>query len=90
MFRTIVLPLIKPSALSVWVLLLVFSVRDVNEAVILSGPNSRPLSVLAFGYMGQGYINAVAVVGFMLTLVIILGIVLSRYILGAKLDTDRL
>lgn len=87
---SVVIPLVKPAVLSVWVLLMIFATRDVNEAVIISGPDSRPLSVLAWGYLQQGMMNSVAVIGVTLSLVIIIGIVAARFLLGAKLDTKKL
>ena len=54
---TVTLPLLRPALLSAWSLLFVFATREVNEAVILSGPKSRPLAVLAWNYVEQGSIR---------------------------------
>ena len=59
---TVTFPLLRPALLSAWTLLFVFATREVNEAVILSGPRSRPLSVLAWNYVEQGSIRNAAVV----------------------------
>jgi iron(III) transport system permease protein len=88
--RTITFPLIKPSVLSVWTLLLIFAARDVNEAVIISGTNSRPLAVLAWSYVEDGKLNEVAVIGLLLTALILAGVLGARYLLGAKLDVGKL
>jgi len=82
--------LLKPALLSAWILLFVFSTREVNEAVILSGPRSRPLAVLAWNYVEQGSIRNAAVVGLFLTLVMIAGIVFARIVLRTKLDSSNL
>lgn len=87
---TVTFPLLRPSLLSAWTLLFVFATREVNEAVILSGPKSRPLSVLAWNYVEQGSIRNAAVVGLFLTLVMAVGILFARFVLRAKLDSSNL
>lgn len=87
---TITFPLLKPALLSAWILLFVFATREVNEAVILSGPRSRPLAVLAWNYVEQGSIRNAAVVGLFLTVVMIAGIVFARLVLRTKLDSSNL
>ncbi|GGH42398.1 ABC transporter permease [Microbacterium album] len=87
---TVTFPLLRPSLLSAWTLLFVFATREVNEAVILSGPKSRPLSVLAWNYVEQGSIRNAAVVGLFLTLVMAVGILFARFALRARLDSSNL
>ena len=87
---TVTLPLLRPALLSAWSLLFVFATREVNEAVILSGPKSRPLAVLAWNYVEQGSIRNAAVVGLFLTVVMALGILFARFVLRAKLDSSNL
>lgn len=87
---TITLPLLRPALLSAWSLLFVFATREVNEAVILSGPKSRPLAVLAWNYVEQGSIRNAAVVGLFLTIVMAVGILFARFVLRAKLDSSNL
>lgn len=87
---TVTFPLLRPSLLSAWTLLFVFATREVNEAVILSGPKSRPLSVLAWNYVEQGSIRNAAVVGLFLTVVMMIGILFARVVLRAKLDSSNL
>lgn len=87
---TITFPLLRPSLLSAWTLLFIFATREVNEAVILSGPTSRPLSVLAWNYMESGSIRNAAVVGLFLTIVMAIGILFTRYILRVRLDSSNL
>ena len=83
-------PLLRPALLSAWTLLFVFATREVNEAVILSGPTSRPLSVLAWNYMETGSIRNAAVVGLFLTIVMAVGILFARYVLRVRLDSSSL
>jgi iron(III) transport system permease protein len=87
---TVTLPLLRPALLSAWSLLFVFATREVNEAVILSGPKSRPLAVLAWNYVEQGSIRNAAVVGLFLTLVMAAGILFARFVLRAKFDSSNL
>lgn len=87
---TVTFPLLRPSLLSAWTLLFVFATREVNEAVILAGPKSRPLSVLAWNYVEQGSIRNAAVVGLILTIVMVIGILFARFVLRAKLDSSNL
>lgn len=87
---TVTLPLLRPALLSAWSLLFVFATREVNEAVILSGPKSRPLAVLAWNYVEQGSIRNAAVVGLFLTIVMAVGILFARFVLRAKLDSSNL
>jgi iron(III) transport system permease protein len=87
---SVTFPLLRPSLLSAWTLLFVFATREVNEAVILSGPKSRPLSVLAWNYVEQGSIRNAAVVGLFLTIVMAVGILFARFVLRAKLDSSNL
>ncbi len=87
---TVTFPLLRPALLSAWTLLFVFATREVNEAVILSGPKSRPLSVLAWNYVEQGSIRNAAVVGLFLTVVMVIGILFARFVLRAKLDSSNL
>ncbi|MRH27760.1 ABC transporter permease subunit [Microbacterium sp. SYP-A9085] len=90
MLFTVTFPLLRPSLLSAWTLLFVFATREVNEAVILSGPKSRPLSVLAWNYVEQGSLQQAAVVGLFLTVVMAVGILFARVVLRAKLDSSNL
>jgi len=90
MLFTVTFPLLRPSLLSAWTLLFVFATREVNEAVILSGPKSRPLSVLAWNYAEQGSLQQAAVVGLFLTVVMAVGILFARFVLRAKLDSSNL
>ncbi|KRA24284.1 hypothetical protein ASD65_07495 [Microbacterium sp. Root61] len=87
---TVTFPLLKPALLSAWTLLFVFATREVNEAVILSGPKSRPLAVLAWNYVEQGSVRNAAVVGLLLTIVMAIGILFARLVLRAKLDSSNL
>lgn len=88
--RTVSFPLVRPSLLSAWILLFVFSMREVNETVVIAGPNSRPLSVLAWDYVQAGSLREAAVVGLVLTLVMLAGVLVARFVLRVRLDSSQL
>jgi iron(III) transport system permease protein len=88
--RTITFPLVRPALMSAWILLFVFSMREVDEAVIIAGPNSRPLAVLAFSFIEAGAIRNSAVIGLLLTVVMLVGILIARVVFRVRLDSTRL
>jgi len=88
--RTVSFPLVRPSLLSAWILLFVFSMREVNETVLLAGPNSRPLAVLAWDDVQAGSLREAAVVGLVLTLVMLAGVLIARFALRVRLDSSNL
>ncbi|WP_324274221.1 ABC transporter permease [Blastococcus brunescens] len=88
--RTITFPLLRPSLMSAWILLYVFAMREVDEAVIIAGPNSRPLAVLAFSFIEAGAIRNSAVIGLLLTLVMLTGVLIARMVFRVRLDSSSL
>jgi iron(III) transport system permease protein len=88
--RTITFPLLRPSLLSAWILLFVFAMREVNETVIIAGPRSRPLSVLAYNFIEAGSIRNSAVVGLLLTVVMVAGVLIARIAFRVRLDSSNL
>ena len=87
---SVTMPIISPSLMSSWLLLFIFAAREVNETVIVAGPHSRPLSVLAWDYTDAGQITQAAVVGLLLTLVMVLGLVVARLVFRVRLDSEQL
>ncbi|WP_157814004.1 MULTISPECIES: iron ABC transporter permease [Microbacterium] len=87
---TVTMPLVAPSLMSAWVLLFIFSSREVNEAVIVAGPRSQPLSVLAWNYVENGSLNQAAVVGLLMSLVMLAGLILARYVFRVRLTSSQL
>ncbi|OMQ16681.1 hypothetical protein A7K94_0200845 [Modestobacter sp. VKM Ac-2676] len=88
--RTVTFPLVRPSLLSAWILLFVFAMREVDETVIIAGPNSRPLAVLAFSFIEAGAIRNAAVIGLLLTIVMVAGVLLARVVLRVRIDSSSL
>lgn len=78
-FRSIILPLIAPAAASVMVLTFMAAVRDVSTVVLLSTPDTTPLSVLVLQYTGAGSLESAAVVGVITSVIVIVVALLSRW-----------
>jgi iron(III) transport system permease protein len=81
---SIVMPLLRPSLFAAFVLIFVFSVREVNTAILLYSPSSLLLSVLAWNYIADGTVAQAAVVGMLQTIMMVAGIVLARVLLGVQ------
>jgi iron(III) transport system permease protein len=81
---SIVMPLLRPSLFAAFVLIFVFSVREVNTAILLYSPSSLLLSVLAWNYIADGTVAQAAVVGMLQTIMMVAGIVLARVLLGVR------
>jgi iron(III) transport system permease protein len=73
-FFKIVLPMIAPMLLSVFLLILVATLRDISTIVLLAGPGTRTLSLVMFEFAQSGRFESAAVIGVivaMLSLLII-------------------
>ncbi|WP_345751046.1 ABC transporter permease [Microbacterium rhizophilus] len=87
---TVTMPIVAPSLASSWVLLFIFSSREVNEAVIVAGPRSQPLSVLAWNYVEDGQLNQTAVVGLLMSLIMLAGLIISRFVFRVRINSSQL
>jgi iron(III) transport system permease protein len=87
---TVTVPLMRPAILSAWTLLFIFASREVNETVLLAGPSSRPLAVLAWNDIDASDPSAAAAVGILLTLIMAVGILLARVVFRTRLDSSNL
>ncbi|MGK9055034.1 ABC transporter permease [Neorhizobium petrolearium] len=81
---SILAPLIRPSVFSAFILIYVFTVREVNTSILLYSPSSLLLSVLSWNYQADGSLAQAAVVGMVQTVLMILGIILARLVLGVS------
>lgn len=57
------IPLLAPTATAVGMLTFIASVKDISTMVLLSTPETRPISILLLDYMTNGLIESGAVVG---------------------------
>lgn len=78
-FRHILLPLLSPTALTIGLIAFIGAVRDISTMVLLSNSETRPLSILMLEYSVGGEIERGAVIG-----VIVSGLILCAAILTRK------
>jgi iron(III) transport system permease protein len=72
-FRTffyIVLPLIRPTLISVAVIAFVAALREVGGLILLTTPGTRTMSVMLLDYLGDQRFEQAAVLGVVLTMII--------------------
>jgi iron(III) transport system permease protein len=81
----ITLPLIRPALLSAWVMVFIFSVREISAAILLTSSDNVVLSVLSYNYLDYGDVPKAAVVGLLQTVMLAIGIVLGRFIFRVRL-----
>ncbi len=72
--RRITWPLAKPAVSSAWIMIFIFTVREINTVIVLYAPQSRVLSIMTWDFVQDGRIASAAVVGILQTVLLILGI----------------
>lgn len=82
----ITLRLAKPALLSAWVMVFIFSVREISAAILLSSSDNVVLSVLSYNYLDYGDVPKAAVVGLLQTLMLIVGVLAGRLVFRVKLS----
>jgi iron(III) transport system permease protein len=87
---TIGAPLLRPSLVSAFLLIYVFTIREVNTAIMLYSPTSQVLSVLAWNYLSDGSLAQAAVVGLIQTLLMVIGLFIARFALGVSTSRSAL
>ncbi len=83
-FGKIVLPLMRPSIYSTWILLFVIFVREISAAVLLTNYNNRLFPVVIFEQWTEGYLNVMAAGALLLSLIMVAVIALFKW--GFKVD----
>lgn len=86
-FRSIIMPLISPAFVSVGIILFLLAIRDLVTVVLLYTPSSRVLSLLMFEYWFGGWPEKGAVIGLILTVVVILAAAFARW-LGSRMGGE--
>ncbi|MBD0843960.1 ABC transporter permease [Streptomyces sp. TRM68416] len=81
MMTTILLPLLRPSMAAGVIMVFLFTVREINTAILLYTPDTMLLSILSFNYAQQASLPAAAVVGLLETVLMIAWIVVMRALL---------
>jgi iron(III) transport system permease protein len=78
--------LIRPSVLSAWILVFIFSIREISAAIILASPSNKVLSVMSWDYLEFGNVQNAAIIGILQTVILMAGILVSRFLLRVKLS----
>jgi iron(III) transport system permease protein len=81
MVFTVLLPLMRPSIAAGVIMVFLFTVREINTAILLYTPDTMLLSILSFNYAQQASLPAAAVVGLLETALMIAWIVITRALL---------
>ena len=61
------LPLLAPTAVTIWLLAFASSIRDIGTSVLLYSPQSRPLSILMLEYSFSGELERGSAAGILIT-----------------------
>jgi iron(III) transport system permease protein len=64
-FRDIVLPLLKPSLVSLWTILFIFIFMEISLTIVLYSPNSLTLPILLWARMTSGFVPAACAIAVM-------------------------
>jgi iron(III) transport system permease protein len=83
----ITLPVIRPALLSAWVMVFIFSVREVSAAILLTSSDNVVLSVLSWNYLDYGDVQKAAVVGLLQTAILLAGVLVGRCVFRVRLQT---
>ncbi len=82
----ITLRLVRPALLSAWIMVFIFSVREVSAAILLTSSDNVVLSVLSWNYLDYGDVQKAAVVGLLQTVILIGGVVVGRCVFRVRLS----
>ena len=78
-FRDVLIPIIRPSILSLWTVLFIFIFMELSVTILLYSPTSRTLPVVLWNYMASGFqTRAFAVAVFQATLIFVVLFVANR------------
>lgn len=77
-FYDVILPLVRPMLISVFVLVVIAGLRDISTLVLLAQPRSLPLSILLFEYAISGSKEAAAVVGLIISAIVLVVALTAR------------
>jgi iron(III) transport system permease protein len=89
MVTTILLPLMRPSIAAAIIMVFLFTVREINTAILLYTPDTMLLSIMSFNYAQQASLPQAAVVGLIETALMIAWIVVMRALLRPGKLQDR-
>jgi iron(III) transport system permease protein len=78
-YARVLLPLLAPTAATIWLLAFASSIRDIGTSVLLYSPQSRPLSILMLEYSFSGELERGSAVGILITLLVMALMLASRW-----------
>jgi iron(III) transport system permease protein len=81
----VTLRLMQPALLSAWIMVFIFSVREISAAILLSSSDNVVLSVLSWNYLDYGDVPKAAVVGLLQTLILGAGLFVGRFVFRVRL-----
>ncbi|HTC09512.1 MAG TPA: iron ABC transporter permease [Acetobacteraceae bacterium] len=82
----VTLRLMRPALLSAWIMVFIFSVREVSAAILLTSSDNIVLSVLSWNYLDYGDVQKAAVIGLLQTVILMIGVVIGRFVLRVRLS----
>ncbi len=77
--------LMRPALLTAWLMVFIFSVREISAAILLTSSDNVVLSVLSWNYLDYGDIPKAAVVGLLQTVILAAGVIAGRFVFRVKL-----
>ncbi|WP_158625920.1 ABC transporter permease [Arsenicitalea aurantiaca] len=86
--RQITFRLIRPGILSAWILVFIFSVREISAAILLASPSNKVLSVMSWDYLEFGNVQNAAIIGLLQTAILVIGIFVGRFVLRVRLSEN--
>jgi iron(III) transport system permease protein len=82
----ITLRLAKPALLSAWIMVFIFSVREISAAILLTSSDNVVLSVLSYNYLDYGDVPKAAIVGLLQTMMLVAGVLAGRLVFRVQLS----
>jgi iron(III) transport system permease protein len=86
-FWRISLPLITPTLISIFAIVLIAALRDISTTILLVTAKTRPLSVLMLEYSRGGQLEIASILGVMITTVAVVMAMMTRR-LGSRISIE--
>jgi iron(III) transport system permease protein len=86
-FWRISLPLIAPTLISIFAVVLIAALRDISTTILLVTAKTRPLSVLMLEYSRGGQLEVASILGVMITTVAVVMAMMTRR-LGSRISIE--
>jgi iron(III) transport system permease protein len=86
-FRRISLPLITPTLVSIFAIVLIAALRDISTTILLVTANTRSLAILMMEYSRGGQLEVASIIGVLITTVAILMAMVARRV-GLRMSME--